>query len=82
MEKSDWPYSRNQPAPVGKQYKKKKGYFRQEYAYQSFTRTIPFPVPVAADDAEAEVKDGVLIITVPKAEPEKPKTKKLAIKKK
>ena len=61
---------------------KKKGYFRQEYVYQSFTRTIPFPVPVAADDAEAEVKDGVLIITVPKAEPEKPKTKKLAIKKK
>lgn len=61
---------------------KKKGYFRQEYAYQSFTRTIPFPVPVDADSAEAEVEDGVLTITVPKAEPEKPKTKKLAIKKK
>ena len=61
---------------------KKKGYFRQEYAYQSFARTIPFPVPVDAEAAEAEVENGVLTITVPKAEPEKPKTKKLAIKKK
>lgn len=61
---------------------KKKGYFRQEYAYQSFTRTIPFPVPVVADEAEAEVENGILTVIVPKAEPEKPKTKKLAIKKK
>lgn len=61
---------------------KKKGYFRQEYACQSFSRTVPFPVPVDADKAEADVEKGVLTVVVPKVEPEKPKTKKLMIKKK
>lgn len=61
---------------------KKRGYFRQEYACQSFSRTIPFPVPVKSDNAEAFTSAGVLTVTIPKAEPEKPKAKKLAIKKK
>lgn len=47
----------------------KKGYFRSELQYGQFQRTVPLPVPVKHDQVQSEFKDGVLILTLPKAEP-------------
>jgi HSP20 family protein len=56
-----------------------KQYFRREFATQSFTRTITLPAPVAAESARAEMKHGILHITLPKRVEEKPKTHKVDI---
>jgi HSP20 family protein len=61
---------------------KEKTYYRREFSYGSFTRAIPLPMSVQSDKAEAEIKDGVLTITLPKVEEAKPKSKKIEIKKK
>jgi HSP20 family protein len=46
---------------------------RQERFYGKFQRTLTLPSPVAADKVKALYKDGVLTVTVPKAEEAKPK---------
>lgn len=56
-----------------------KQFFRREFAKQSFSRTISLPAPVATDQASAEMKHGVLHVTLPKLVEEKPKTKRLEI---
>jgi HSP20 family protein len=61
---------------------KEKDYYRREFSYGSFTRTIPLPMPVQSEKAEAEIVNGVLTITMPKVEEAKAKTKKIEIKKK
>jgi len=56
------------------------GGFRQiERRYGSFHRSIVFPAPVAHEQAAAEYKDGILRITVPKAEPARSKVTKVRI---
>lgn len=55
----------------------KANYLRQERRYGAFARTISLPVPVMADKAEAKFKDGVLTLSIPKAEEAKPKTIKV-----
>jgi len=45
-----------------------KGYFRSELQYGQFQRTVPLPVSVKHDQVQSEFKDGVLILTLPKAE--------------
>ena len=45
--------------------------------YGSFSRTVTVPVPVLADKVEAEFEDGVLTLTLPKADEVKPKTIKI-----
>lgn len=50
-----------------------KNYHRQEFRYGSFARTIPLPVPVESEKAEAKLKEGVLEITIPKSEKAKVK---------
>lgn len=47
----------------------KKGYFRSELQYGQFQRTVPLPVAVKHDQVQSEFKDGVLTLTLPKAEP-------------
>lgn len=47
---------------------------RQERSYGRFTRTFHLPLPVDADKAEATMKDGLLMIRVPKAEEVRPRT--------
>lgn len=42
-------------------------YYRKEVRYGSFHRSIALPVAVQGDKAEAEYKDGVLKVKVPKA---------------
>lgn len=52
-------------------------YHRQERRFGAFARTLELPVSVEAAKAEAKVKDGVLTLTLPKAESLKPKTIKV-----
>lgn len=48
--------------------KKEKTYYRREFRYGTFTRTVPLPAAVQAEKATAQLKDGVLAITIPKSE--------------
>lgn len=48
-------------------------YVFQERPYGSFTRKLTLNVPVEADKAEAVFENGVLTLTLPKAEETKPK---------
>ena len=53
--------------------KEEKNYHRREFHYGAFMRTIPMPVAVQADKAKAQLKDGVLEISIPKSEAAKVK---------
>ena len=48
-------------------------FHRQERKFGEFSRTIQLPFAVDADKVEASFKEGVLSITLPKVEAEKPK---------
>jgi HSP20 family protein len=48
-------------------------YHRRERAMGTFNRTVPLPSEVAADRVQASLKDGVLLVTLPKAESAKPR---------
>jgi HSP20 family protein len=52
---------------------KEANYYHRERVYGSFTRTIELPVAVEAGKINARFRDGVLEITLPKAEEAKPK---------
>jgi HSP20 family protein len=54
---------------------KKRGnrYQREERFYGTFQRTLPFPMPVDSENISANLKDGVLYVTLPKREETKPK---------
>ena len=49
-------------------------YHIRERRYGSFSRTIPLPTVVVADKAQADFENGILVLTLPKAEELKPKT--------
>ncbi len=55
-------------------------YLRCERCWGSFQRSFTLPAPVRADKVGAVYKDGVLRITVPKAEEAKPKQVSIAVK--
>jgi HSP20 family protein len=48
-------------------------YHRRERPVGSFSRIVRLPVEVDADRVEADLRDGVLTITLPKAESAKPR---------
>jgi HSP20 family protein len=52
-----------------------KEYSRREYSYSSFTRSFQLPENAKAEAIGARYEDGILKITIPKAE-QKPKTSK------
>jgi HSP20 family protein len=52
----------------------KANYIRQEHRHGVFSRSLSLPSTVVADKATAEFENGVLILTLPKAEEVKPKT--------
>ena len=56
-------------------------YFYKERRYGAFSRSLPIPVKVKSDKAEAVFDDGVLTLTIPKAEEVKPKQIKVKAKK-
>jgi HSP20 family protein len=49
-------------------------YHLREHRFGSFERSIALPVPVQSDKAKAEFQNGILTITLPKAEAVRPKT--------
>ena len=53
--------------------KKDATYHIREQRYGSFERTIRLPIDVQTNKAEANFEDGILTITLPKAETVKPK---------
>lgn len=57
-----------------------KGRFHLERTYGSFSRTIRLPNDVDAEKVDAEFKNGVLNITLPKSKQAKDKAKKIQIK--
>jgi HSP20 family protein len=57
--------------------KEEKNYVRREFRYGAFTRTVALPAAVQSDKAQAQLKDGVLEITIPKSD--KAKVKQIPI---
>ena len=52
---------------------KEKNYHIREQRWGSFERSVMLPTSVVSDKAKAEFEDGILTITLPKAEEVKPK---------
>jgi HSP20 family protein len=53
------------------------GVTRSEFRYGSFRRVIPLPAQIQNDKVEAEFKNGLLTLNLPKAEEEKNKVVKV-----
>lgn len=53
------------------------GKTRTEFRYGSFQRVIPLPVKIQNTEVKAEYQDGILHLTLPKAEAEKNKVVKV-----
>jgi len=51
--------------------KEEKTYYRHESSYSGFYREMMLPVKVVAGKARASYKNGVLKVTIPRAEPRK-----------
>jgi len=60
---------------------KEENYHRVERSYGAFTRTFSLPNTIDSDKVQAEYKDGVLTLTMPKKEEAKPKTIKINVTK-
>lgn len=56
-----------------------KGIVRSEFHYGKFERVIPLPVQVQNDKVQAEYKNGILNLTLPKAESDKRKAVKITV---
>ncbi len=48
------------------------GFFRSEFRYGKFQRVISLPSPVQNDQVNAEFKDGILTLTLPKVQAVRP----------
>lgn len=55
-------------------------YYHSERRFGSFSRTIPLAVEIEADKVSAEFKNGVLNVTIPKADKARVEVKKIPIK--
>ncbi len=55
------------------------GFTRTEFRYGKFHRVLPLPVLVDNNNVTAEYKDGILSLTLPRAEEEKNKVVKVSI---
>lgn len=58
----------------------RKGYHLSERSYGSFYRTIPLPSGVDTEKVNAEFKNGILTVTLPKTEEALSRVKKIAVK--
>jgi HSP20 family protein len=61
---------------------KREDYLYQERRYGAFSRSVVLPGGLKSDKAEASMEDGVLTLTIPKAEELKPKAIKIKAKEK
>jgi HSP20 family protein len=55
-------------------------YLMQELPKGSFSRTLRLPAAIEADSVEAKIADGVLTLTLPKAESARPKKIQIKVK--
>ena len=53
---------------------KEENYICREHRYGAFSRSLAIPVQIKAGEAEAAFENGILTLTLPKAEEIKPKT--------
>ncbi len=53
--------------------------FRTEFRYGNFARVIPLPVRIQNTEVKAEYTDGILSLTLPKAEEEKNKVVRVSL---
>ena len=65
-------------AKEGQKQSQKQGYHRIERAYGTFVRAFTLPSQVSHDKVEAKFENGLLTITVPKAELAKPRRIEIA----
>jgi HSP20 family protein len=56
-----------------------KGMVRSEFHYGRFERVIPLPTHIQTDKVQAEYKNGILCLTLPKSEEEKKKVVKVNV---
>jgi len=59
---------------------KEHDYLLREFSYGAFSRSIPLPTGLKTDKAEATFEHGVLTLTIPRSEAEKPKTVQVKVK--
>jgi HSP20 family protein len=59
--------------------KEGKNYYQREFHYGAFARTMALPMAVQAEKATAQLKDGVLEITLPKSASAQAKVKQIPI---
>jgi len=59
---------------------KEEDYFYRECRFGAFSRSLTIPVKVKTDKAEAVFENGMLTLTLPKAEEVKPKQIKVKVK--
>lgn len=52
-------------------------FYRREIRYGSFSRSVPLPSRVNHEQADAQFEDGILTVTLPKAEEVRPKQIKI-----
>ena len=60
---------------------KEENYHRVERSYGSFARSFALPGSIDSEKVQAEYKDGLLTLTIPKREEAKPKTIKINVSK-
>ena len=63
----------------GGQERQEDGYYAREFAYETFSRTIALPETVKHEEGQAELKNGVLRIVLPKVEPSRPHVKQIPV---
>ncbi len=59
---------------------RKEGFVHRERTYSKVRRDMTFPEEVIPEKADASVKDGILVVTVPKKTPTEAKTHKVEVK--
>ena len=59
---------------------KEKSYLVREHRHGTFSRTVTLPKGLKTDEIEAAYDEGVLTLTIPKAEDAKPKAIKVSVK--
>ena len=65
---------------VSEKETEEEGFVRRERHFSRFQRTLPFPEKIVPDKTDAELKDGLLTVKLPKAKPPERKTKKVQVK--